>query len=468
MSLSPSDSSTRQVLIVGAGLTGLTTAFRLKCAGIDVGILETADRVGGQIHSFHRDGFIYESGPNTGALSHPEVAELFDALAPACPLVTARPEAKSRWIWKGDRFHALPSSLLAGLTTPLFSPVDKLRLLGEPFRRRGTDPDETVGALTVRRLGRSFLRNAVDPFLSGVYAGDPMRLVTRFALPRLYALEQTYGSFIRGALKKARQPKTERERRATKQVFAAEGGMERLIEALADRVGRDRIVLEAKHSRLRPPTTPEGLWRIDFEHAGRLGTITAQHVVTTCPAYALPELLPFADVEAVQAIASLTYAPIVQAAVCLDDTAGRDFAAFGGLVPSAETQPVLGILFPSSCFVGRAPQGGAVFSVFMGGVHHPELLDLGDEAVADIIDDVLHRMLRLPAEVKPVRLDIFRHRRAIPQYEASTERRLAAVAALEAAHPGLTLAGNLRDGIGMADRIRQGTAVAQGLVEALV
>ena len=281
-------------------------------------------------------------------------------------------------------------------------------------------------------------------------------------------MEQTYGSFIRGALKKARQPKTERERRATKQVFAAEGGMERLIEALADRVGRDRIVLEAKHPRLTPPTTPEGLWRIDFEHAGRPATITAQHVVTTCPAYALPELLPFADVEAVQAIASLTYAPIVQAAVCLDDTAGRDFAAFGGLVPSAEAQPVLGILFPSSCFAGRAPQGGAVFSVFMGGVHHPELLDLGDEAVADIVDDVLHRMLRLPAEVKPVRLDIFRHRRAIPQYEASTERRLAAVAALEAAHPGLTLAGNLRDGIGMADRIRQGTAVAQRLVEALI
>ena len=104
----------------------------------------------------------------------------------------------------------------------------------------------------------------------------------------------------------------------------------------------------------------------------------------------------------------------------------------------------------------------------MGGVHHPELLDLSDEAVADIVDDVLHRMLRLPAEVKPVRLDIFRHRRAIPQYEVSTERRLAAVAALEAAHPGLTLAGNLRDGIGMADRIRQGTAVAQRLVEVLV
>ena len=85
MSLSPSDSSTRQVLIVGAGLTGLTTAFRLKCAGIDVGILETADRVGGQIHSFHRDGFIYESGPNTGALSHPEVAEPSLRSAPSSP-----------------------------------------------------------------------------------------------------------------------------------------------------------------------------------------------------------------------------------------------------------------------------------------------------------------------------------------------------------------------------------------------
>lgn len=466
MSLTQRMSLTKQVIVIGAGLTGLTTAFWLRRAGIDVCVLETANRVGGQIHSYRYDGFVYESGPNTGAISHPEVVELFEALAPDCTLITAREAAKARWIWKGNRFHALPSGLLTGLTTSLFSWRDKLCLLGEPFRRRGTDPNETVGALTVRRLGRTFLRNAVDPFLSGVYAGDPMRLVTRFALPKLYALEQEYGSFLRGAVKKARQPKTERERLATKQVFSAQGGMESLVHTLAERVGRDRIVLNAQQVVLQPPTTAGNLWSVTFEQEGQLITMKAPQVITTCPAYALPSLLPFVEETKMQAVSSLYYAPIIQVAVCLNDTAEKAFAAFGGLVPSAEAQPVLGILFPSSCFEGRAPQGGAVFSVFIGGVRHAEMLDSSDEEMAEIIDDVLHRMLRLPAEVKPAHLGIFRHPRAIPQYEASSEQRLAAVETLETAYPGLTLAGNLRDGIGMADRIRQGATVARHVASA--
>ena len=100
---------------------------------------------------------------------------------------------------------------------PLFRWRDKFGILLEPFRTKGTNPDETVGALTIRRLGRSYLDYAVDPFLSGVYAGDPMRLVTRYAMPKLYNLEQNYGSFIRGAFAKAKQPKSDRDKLANQE-----------------------------------------------------------------------------------------------------------------------------------------------------------------------------------------------------------------------------------------------------------
>ena len=196
------------ILIIGAGLTGLTTGFWLTRAGKDIHILEKADRVGGQIHTFREKDFVYESGPNTGVVSYPEVAELFEALSPACALETAREESKRRLIWKGNRFRALPSGLFSAVTTPLFTLGDKFRILGEPFRAKGNNPDESVGELAARRLGKSFLHYAVDPFLSGVYAGDPMKLVTRYALPKLYNLEQQYGSFIRGTIAKAKQPKT--------------------------------------------------------------------------------------------------------------------------------------------------------------------------------------------------------------------------------------------------------------------
>ncbi len=223
----------RDIIIIGAGLTGLSTAFNLKRQGRDVLVLEKADRIGGQIRTYHEDGFTYESGPNTGVVSFPEVTELFQNLQGSCEMETARESSKRRLIWKGNRFHALPAGPLSAVTTPLFTLTDKFRILGEPWRKKGEDPDEPVGALAQRRLGKSFYEYAVDPFVSGVYAGDPMKLTTRYALPKLYNLEANYGSFIRGAMAKAKEPKTDRDRLATKKVFSAVGGLQKMVEALA-------------------------------------------------------------------------------------------------------------------------------------------------------------------------------------------------------------------------------------------
>ena len=173
----------RDTIIIGAGLTGLTTAYCLTRKGCDIEVIEQSPCVGGQIRTYHENGFTFESGPNTGVISHPEVAELLAELSPTCRLETASEASRQRLIWKGDRFHSLPSGLFSAITTPLFSTKDKFNILGEPFRSKGNNPDETIGELVQRRLGISYLHYAVDPFISVVYAGDPMRLVTRHALP---------------------------------------------------------------------------------------------------------------------------------------------------------------------------------------------------------------------------------------------------------------------------------------------
>jgi protoporphyrinogen/coproporphyrinogen III oxidase len=118
------------------------------------------------------------------------------------------------------KWEPLPSGIIKGITTPLFTFPDKLRLLGEPFRKKGENPNETLADLVLRRMGKSFLDYAIDPFILGIYSGDPAKLVTKFAFPKLYRLEQDYGSFIKGALKKAKEPKTEREKKATKEIFS--------------------------------------------------------------------------------------------------------------------------------------------------------------------------------------------------------------------------------------------------------
>lgn len=449
------------IAIIGAGLTGLTSGFHLTKRNKQVIVLEQANRVGGQIHTHRKNGFVFESGPNTGVISYPEVAELFQSLGQTCILETALEAAKRRLIWKRDRFHELPSGPISAITTPLFRFTDKLRILGEPFRAKGSNPNESVGSLATRRLGKSFLDYAVDPFLSGVYAGDPMKLVTRYALPKLYNLEQNYGSFIRGSIAKAKQPKTERDLLATKKVFSVEGGLENLVKALADGIGRDKIILNALDIQVSPLT--EGGWQLTYHTEEGEKSIKARKIVTTTGAYALPKLLPFIEHSDMQKISSLCYAPVVQISVGIKSADVDKYCAFGGLVPSCEHRDVLGILYPSACFKHRAPEGGSLFSFFIGGVKHPEMLEKSDEELRELVCKNFHTMLGFPKDSKPDLIEIFRHQKAIPQYQIDSGERWETIKHLEERFPGLTIAGNVKDGIGMADRIRQGGKIGTTL-----
>ena len=357
------------ILIIGAGLTGLTTAYTLARRGRQVTVLEQMDRAGGQIHTHTEQGFVFESGPNTGTISNPEVAELMADLEKTsggkCRMETAPDASKRRLIWKGNRFYDLPSGPVSALSTPLFTLADKFRILGEPWRKKGTNPDESVGSLARRRLGKSFVDYAVDPFLSGVYAGNPNTLITRYALPKLYRLEQDYGSFIRGSFAKMKEPKSDRDRLATKKIFSAVGGLGQITHAMADYLGT-ALLTGVRNVRIM---STENVWEVTFVNkAGEQQIIECHQVVTTCGSYCLPELLPFIDNSSMRQLNNLTYAPVVEISVGVRDTFGGDYRAFGGLIPSCEQQPVLGILFPSACFTGRAPEGGALFSYFMGGV----------------------------------------------------------------------------------------------------
>ena len=452
--------NTHDIVIIGAGLTGLTTAFALRNKNRNVTILESDNKIGGQIQSHHVNGFVFESGPNTGVVKYPEVMDLFHSLNDGCKLEIAQVSAKRRLIWKGNKFHELPSGLLSAITTPLFSTYDKLRILTEPFRAKGNNPDESVAELTKRRLGTSYLDYAVDPFLAGVYAANPTMLPTKYALPKLYDLEQDYGSFILGAIKKARQPKTDRDKTATKEVFSTHGGLSSLTNAMADKIGSDNILLNTKSISITP--SADG-FDINYTVNGEQHNIKCNKVVTTCGAYALSALLPFVDSDIMQSITSLKYAPVIQVGVGIADTKGVNHSAFGGLVPSKEKRDVLGILFPSDCFAERAPQKGAAYAFFIGGMRHPEMINLSDEEIKRHVIDDLHSMMKYPANTQPDEIEIYRHDKAIPQYESSTGNRLKSIDLLQQTYPGLVIAGNLKDGIGMGDRIKQAYDIAASM-----
>ena len=457
------ESTNPEVVIIGAGLTGLTMALYLKKAGINFLIIDKSSKTGGVIQTISERGFVYETGPNTGVVSHPEMTELFEDLAGKCTIEIADPNAKRRLIWKDNQWNALPSGLWSAITTPLFTWYDKFRICGEPFRAKGTDPNETLAELVKRRLGESFLDYAIDPFISGIYAGDPNKLVTRYALPKLWKLEQDYGSFIRGAMKKAKLPKSDRDKKATREVFSAKGGLSRLIEAMTESIGPENMILSVENTLVK--ATANG-FQLQITTPEQLISMETPHLVTTCGGYALAGLLPFLNEEEIAPFNDLKYAAVTQVLLGFEKWKGISLKAFGGLVPGKENKNILGVLFTSSFFEGRAPKGGALLSVFMGGTKRPDIATMDNGEIEALLNKDLPRMLS-NRTLNPDMTRILRYPKAIPQYTESTGRRYEMIERLEQKYPGLILAGNIRDGIGMADRVKQGRTIADELIRSI-
>ena len=449
------------VVILGAGVTGLTLAYYLNKAGLNFKVVECDDRIGGGVNTQEEKGFVFESGPNSGIISHPEVVALFDELGDELQVEKGNDLVKIRYVLKDGVWHALPHGPLSAITTPLFTLKDKFRILGEPFRKKGSNPDETLAELVKRRMGNSFLDYAIDPFILGIYAGDPAQLVTRHAMPKLYNLEQKYGSFIGGARKKAKEPKTELEKRTDRAVFSIEGGLSKLTHILYEKAGKENFVLGANEVSVQPT---EAGYQITYEQDGEKIDLAANKVVSAFGSRGLDSCLPFIDKEAINHLTNLKYARVVEVSLGFEKWQGRALDGFGGLIPHKEKRNLLGVLFMSSLFKHRAPVGGALLTIFMGGIRNEALCDLSDSDLMKVLEEEFVDLMQVK-KFEPAMMKIKRYSHAIPQYGSNSEERFRAIEATQKKYPGLIIAGNLRDGIGMADRIKQATLIAKELCQ---
>ncbi len=448
---------TVDIAVIGAGLTGLTTAFYLKKKNIDYVVLEEKEKPGGVIQTRNESGFIYEEGPNTGVLGNPDVAELFEDLDGSCRCEIADKNVNKRYILKNGVWEPMPMGPLQAVKTPLFTFKDKIRILGEPFRSRGKNPDEPLSEMVKRRMGQSFLDYAIDPFILGVYSGDPSLLLTKYAFPKLYNLEQNYGSFIGGSVKKSFEKKDIHEKKATRKVFSVYGGLSGLINALWNGAGENQFLFNSKNVEITPE---DDHFILTATRNDEKIKIIARKIITTTGSHSLRQLLPFADNELLLEIEQLRYARVIQVVLGFDKWEGKQpLDGFGGLIPFIEKRDILGVLFLSALLSNRAPEGGALCSVFVGGIRRDELSDKNDDEIKEIVKREFSDVMRLK-EFKPDLLKIHRYKYAIPQYGIESQKKLEAIEKLEAMYKGLVIGGNLRDGIGMADRIKQGKHLA--------
>ncbi len=445
-----------KVAVVGGGVTGLAAAYRLQTLGFEPTVYEAAPKIGGVAGTQRRNGFLAETGPNSLAAPKPAAAALFTELGLAERLLEASPAARKRYIVRDARLVPLPLSPIELLTSPVLSPGAKLRLLREPFIPP-SDPaiDESIAAFVGRRFGPEPLTYVAAPFAAGVYAGDAEALSVRHALGRLYALEQEHGSVVSGLLAQARAARRGRAGGMAGRIVSFPNGIGELTEALAQRLG-DRICTASPVRRIGREGSG---WAVTTDH----GSEAYQGVAFAAPAYALGEVAFDCDrAERLREVAAIPHAPV--ASVVLGFPRGavaHPLDGFGVLVPAVERRRVLGTLFSSSLFPGRAPDGHVTLTSFVGGAGRPELVQLGADALIALVREELTELLGAFGD--PVFSQVSVWPRAIPQYVVGYQRWLDLLDEVEGANPGLALAGSYRFGVSLGDAIISGLAAGDRL-----
>ena len=460
----PGPDAPSDVLVIGAGISGLTAAFRLQQQGHAVDVLEAAPRAGGVIGTRTRDGFLFETGPNSTLDTTPLINALLADLGITSERRDASAVAATRFIVRGGKLLALPTSPPAFLTTRAFSLRAKLRLMREPFiAPTPAGVEESIAAFVRRRLGNEFLDYAIDPFVAGIYAGDPERISVPAAFPRLLALEQKYGGLIKGQIAGARERKKNAE--TAKNVaasFSFANGMQTFTDALARSL--PRVTCGARVVRLA--RNDDGIYVVEGDAADGPFTRRARTVVLAVGAGAASALVRPLSRPAADALAAIDYAPIAVAA-CAYRRAdiAHALAGFGFLVPKKERRSILGTLFSSSMFAGRAPEGAVLLTSFIGGRRNPELPGKPDAELAGIVHAELAALVG--ARAAPLWTEITRWPQAIPQYDLGHLGRLAHVDAAEAALPGLRFCASYRGGVSVGDCIKSAHATVDAVASFL-
>ena len=453
-----------KVVVIGGGISGLASAWWIRELGRERGeahevhVLEAAPRLGGTIYTDHRDGYRCEWGPNGFLDSKPDTLELAERLGLTERLLRSSDEANKRFVLVDGRLIEIPTSPMKFMTSPILSFGGRLRVLREPFVGRGTDPEETVGQFARRRLGPQAAQRLIDPFVSGIFAGDPDQLSLRAAFPRLAELEEQYGSLIKASqkLKKARG-KDANAAGPSGRLTTFPGGLSEIVDRLASELG-DFVHVRAPAAGLRREA---GKWAVEYEGEA-IRDVDA--VVLATPAPEAARLTRPLTGELAHALSGIPYAAATVVGLGYRRSElGHDLDGFGFLCPAQEQRKILGCLWTSSLFPGhRAPEDHVLLRLIVGGVRAPEMAMLDDEPLLDTVFGELRELMGVDAV--PVYKNVIRHVSAIPQYVPGHMGRLASIEEALGGLPGLHMTGNALRGVGINDCTRAAKAVALQVV----
>ncbi len=436
-----------KIAILGAGLAGLTCAWHLQQAGAAYDLFEADTRPGGNLLSINQpEGYLLEAGPNSLQLS-PELAELFAELGLADQVQDTAAVGQRRYVLRGGRYRELPGSPPALLTSSFFSLKAKWRLLRELLKPAAApSPDETVAAFFARRFGPEIVDYAVNPFVAGIYAGDPAQLLLRHTFPQLAALEQAHGSVLRGLAKTGKGA-------GRRRVVTLQGGVQALTDALAARLTHYHAGAPATDLR----RAADGTYTLRVAGAER-GPYT--HLVLALPAYAAAPLLAQLFPAAGAALAAVRYPPMAVVYSAYDRAAvAHPLQGFGALHPKAEGAYAAGSLWTSSLYPGRVPAGQVLLTTFVGGAQYEAAACQPEAAQLAAVHAELARFYGITGA--PRWQGRYFWARSIPQFDAAIGPARASVDALRADN--IVAVANWQAGVGVPDVVRHARRTAHAL-----
>lgn len=486
-----------RVFVVGGGISGLATAFRIRerfekrGVPLDLRVLEAEDRLGGKIRSEQAAGYLMEWGPNGFLDSKPHTLSLCRDLHLDRELLPSDPRARKRFIFSRGRLHRVPETPGAFFRSPLLTVRGRIRIVKELWA--GVTPvgsDTSVAEFGRRRLGPEAVEKLLDPMVSGIFAGDPQVMSLEACFPRILELERQYGSLVRAMVSLMREHK--RLRRAQGRARQGDGsalshkaapagpagpggtltsfagGMEQLVAALAKSL--DRLVLTGSPVlALLPERSREGAvsWRIRFRREGEEREEPADAVVLAVPAYQAAVILASVDSSLSEGMRAIPYSPIVVVGLGFPrQDAPGSLDGFGFLIPHAEGTPVLGSLWSSSIFPARAPEGCVLTRNMVGGFRNPWVVERSDAELEALVTGVLERALGTPGKLAFRK--VVRHPKGIPLYPLGHVQRLKDLDARASRFPGLYITGNAFRGVALNDCTREAERIAARVEEDLL
>ncbi|MBI4670357.1 MAG: protoporphyrinogen oxidase [Chloroflexi bacterium] len=466
----------KRVVIVGGGIAGLATAYYLQTRAqgkVNYTLLESAPVLGGKIVSAREKGFVVEGGPDSFITQKTHALELCRELGLGNDLMGTNDAARQVFVWSRGKLHPMPdgvmlivpTKIMPFLKSPLISWRGKMRMGLDAFiPAKRDDGDESLAHFVRRRLGDEALDKIAEPMIAGIYVADAEDLSLQSTFPRFLDMENKYGGLLRGVL--AQKRAASQTRRANgkgngqapvSMFMTLRHGVQQLTEAMIAQCDANALRVNQRVVRVQRASDAYAICLDDG------AVLHADAVVFAAPSYVTAELVRDLDSALAAQLAQIRY--VSTATVSLGykrAEVAHPLNGFGFVVPRSEKRKILACSWSSTKFSHRAPEEHVLIRAFIGGAHNEALAEQDEALVIQAAREELRAMMGIDA--KPVITQVYRWRKANPQYEVGHQARVASIEQRAAQHNGLYLVGSAYHGVGIPDCIADGARVTQTLL----